>query len=235
MDKQNLDRVSFFILSLIFIFLMALISASALTEQQLNSQEPGTAKASGGTVYDIVLVGVTEKGDACGISVNGMISWIEVDQEDTINGLRIKVLKALPVRNQLKDKDVCHVFLYGVSDYSARPAADETQQRQSEQEPIGEAEENEKKATNEEIKQEIPVDIKLYKSTCQSSKSEKESHFGRCDASRCGDMKMVDCVSRSFLWLFKRSSEICMDDYETHCAENPECDAGYSEVSKAEC
>jgi len=64
-------------------------------------------------VHRVMLIDVTEKGDMCGISVDGYTEWINVGDDARINGVYVKVFEAYPAHSQIKDNDYCKVFIGG--------------------------------------------------------------------------------------------------------------------------
>jgi len=101
---------------LIIILLLALATnaeTNSTNLNQLSAKEQWTVVTSDKTVHKIMLVDVTEKGDACGISVDGYTTWINVKKDKIINGVYIKVFEAYPVHSQLQDNDACKVFIGG--------------------------------------------------------------------------------------------------------------------------
>ena len=67
---------------------------------------------SNGKTYTVELFDVTESGDACLIKVNGELIFIDEDSEKEIDGLTIKVINAIPVRDMTKEDDWCEVMIY---------------------------------------------------------------------------------------------------------------------------
>jgi len=100
------------IIFLMSFLLVAVIAVTAIndTVRQISSNETWIAESTGES-HRVMLVDVTEDGDACIISVDGYSKLIYVGDDMTINGVYIKVFDAYPTHSQLKDNDACKVFV----------------------------------------------------------------------------------------------------------------------------
>ncbi|MFO8015621.1 MAG: hypothetical protein R6U32_00805 [Candidatus Woesearchaeota archaeon] len=60
-----------------------------------------------------VAAGENRQNKLCGFLVNGEQIWIEEGKDDELYGVRIYVRDVVAVRDQLQDKDVCEVAIFG--------------------------------------------------------------------------------------------------------------------------
>ena len=104
-------RAIFLILA-ILLFATFVYAANETSSMQITSGKQWNVQTKTAT-HKVMLIDVTDKGDACGISVDGYITWIDVGKDKTINGVYIKVFEAYPVHSYLQDNDACKVFIGG--------------------------------------------------------------------------------------------------------------------------
>jgi len=64
-----------------------------------------------GKTYLIELIDVTSDGRGCMIGVDGEISLIDEGESATLNGLKIYVLEAYPIKSFSGDDDVCKIII----------------------------------------------------------------------------------------------------------------------------
>ncbi len=73
------------------------------------SQDQIIEKTVNGFTHMIKVVDVTNNENSCGVNVDGDIAWIDVNSDETINGLTVSVLGAKAVHAELQDTDICQV------------------------------------------------------------------------------------------------------------------------------
>jgi len=73
------------------------------------SQDQIVEKTVNGFTHIIKVVDVTNNENSCGVSVDGDVAWIDVNSDETINGLSISILGAKAVHAELQDMDICQV------------------------------------------------------------------------------------------------------------------------------
>lgn len=98
------------IIILALILTVATVYAQNDSITQIASRETWMAQTDSGTTR-VMLIDVTEKGDACIISIDGYSKLIYVGDDATINGIYVKVFDAYPTHSQLEDNDACKVFV----------------------------------------------------------------------------------------------------------------------------
>ena len=128
------------IMFLMFIILFAAVAnaqSNSTGLSQISSKQQWTVLSNiDKKVHKIMLIDVTDDGDACGFNVDGYTTWINVKDDKTINGVYIKVFEAYPVHSQLEDTDYCKVFIAGsminpeavAATHNATPAENQTAQ-----------------------------------------------------------------------------------------------------------
>ena len=108
--------------SAVFLLVFLLFSLTAMAENSTDSDLGYNASVSKEQVWktvvdmqvhEVMIIDVTDKGDACGVSVDGNVQWIDVGDSKRINGVYIKVFEAYPVHSQLQDTDTCKLFIGG--------------------------------------------------------------------------------------------------------------------------
>ena len=106
------------IIMLLAFFLLLAVAANAQANDTLKQmaakQVWNVISNEDKQIHHIMLIDVTDDGDACGFNVDGYTTWINVKDDKTINGIYIKVFDAYPVHSQLQDNDACRVFLGGL-------------------------------------------------------------------------------------------------------------------------
>ncbi len=73
------------------------------------TQDQVIEKTVGGVTHQIKVVDVTDNQDSCGISVDGDLTWVDVNNDETVNGVNVGVLDAKAVHAQLQDVDICQL------------------------------------------------------------------------------------------------------------------------------
>ncbi len=119
---------------LLLLFAVLILAAAVANAEENSSptQISGGAnwivQSSEGT-HRIMVVDVTENGDACILSVDGYTKLIYVGRDATLNGVYIKVFHAYPTHSQLQDNDACEIFIgssagkYVITKEMPKPAA----------------------------------------------------------------------------------------------------------------
>jgi hypothetical protein len=68
-------------------------------------------KEVNGVEHSITMIDVNQDADACGFSVDGSTIWIDKDDTRTVSGVTLGVTDALAVYTELRDGDMCKVFI----------------------------------------------------------------------------------------------------------------------------
>jgi len=110
--QKNMKKLVLFLLAFCILAGAAFAQNDTNSLNQLSAKQEWLLQTKTAT-HKIMLIDVTEKGDACGFNVDGYSTWINVGKDATINGVYIKVFEAYPVHSQLQDTDVCKVFIGG--------------------------------------------------------------------------------------------------------------------------